>query len=220
MGAAALGLALMAGSQAANGAAQQQSNTAMRDEVAAEDARQADLNKQLDAKQQKLIRTGGGAPSIIKQQAAAVPIATQIDSVGKNITSAAASNAGSAPAAQRGEIVSGTTGVANSSQGLAAMLARRRAMQIGQGDNQDALAQYLLAHQRLSDRAAGSQALLPYEMETAARSGDNMRSIAQLLALGGQGAYSYGINKPSNQPMGYSNSPYAYNRLQGPARSP
>lgn len=219
MGAAALGLALMAGSQVANQQGQSQANSGMRDALGAEDARQSALNLQLDQKQKKLIAGGGGAPSVRRMQAAAVPLAGQMSDVAKNITDAASSNAAVSPAGQRGEIVSGTAGVAASSHSLADMLARRRAMEIEQGGQQDALSQYLVDRQRLTTKAQGSAALLPYEMETGARNGQGMMQLAQLLALSGQGAYSSGINQPSNRPAGYSNSPYAYNRLQGPARN-
>lgn len=195
MGAAALGLGLMAAGQIGQSYGDNESNKAMRSVVSAEDARQAALNNQLMLKQRALLKTGSGAPNIPQQQAQVVQQGAQFDNTAKGITDAVAANSGAAPASTRAGIISGAAGVSDSSRVLSQLIARRLVMMHLAGSDQQAQDLYGNDRQRISDRAAGSQALLPYELEAAARAGGAATATGQALGMGGQALFSYGVNK-------------------------
>ncbi len=217
MGAAALGLALMGGSNVLNESGENQAISAQRSVLGAEQARQADLTAQNRRMLLPLIQ--GQAPGQRLTGIARIGQQEQAPMVqdANNVAAASASLQGATPGANQGQISQGTQGAASSALQRAAIIARLRAPGIDANQRDQAIQDYGMKRQRLAVKAADSESVLPIEMEAAGYQGSRQRALAQLLALGGQYAYTKGIYG-KKAPGGYSNSTDPSYRLQGPAQ--
>jgi hypothetical protein len=177
-----IGGALMAGGAGASMYGNRKALRAGRRVVQAERARQAGMDRELEAESDAAINAAAPSPNMSAEIEAGNQAAAGLEQVGTQVQDGATANGGPTLAPGRmGRIRS-----------AAQAMARQRAAKKQASDKDLMLAQFGLNRSRIQQRSKNSQAIAAVEAEDAAQAGGNWRMAGGLMSAGGMGTLMAG----------------------------